>query len=239
MTAAMALEVDGLVVRYGQIPAVDGVSFGVARGQITTIIGSNGAGKSTIMKTIAGLVKPYAGTVRLFGNEVTGLAPDTLVTRGLALVPEGRRLFASMTVAENLQTGAYARVDRLAVAADLERVLTYFPALRDRLKARAGSLSGGQQQIMAVGRALMSAPKLLMLDEPTIGLAPAIVDTIGEIMVTIARSGVDILLVEQNAEMALAVAEHAFILDRGRIVMTGPSSDLARSDEVRRTYLGI
>ena len=239
MTAAMALEVDGLVVRYGQIPAVDGVSFGVARGQITTIIGSNGAGKSTIMKTIAGLVKPHAGTVRLFGNEVTGLAPDTLVTRGLALVPEGRRLFASMTVAENLQTGAYARADRLAAAADLERVLTYFPALRDRLKARAGSLSGGQQQMVAVGRALMSAPKLLMLDEPTIGLAPAIVDTIGEIMVTIARSGVDILLVEQNAELALAVAEHAFILDRGRIVMTGPSSELARSDEVRRTYLGI
>lgn len=239
MTAALALEVDGLVVRYGQIPAVDGVSFGVVRGQITTIIGSNGAGKSTIMKTIAGLVKPYAGTVRLFGNEVTGLAPDTLVTRGLALVPEGRRLFTSMTVAENLQTGAYARADRLAVAADLERVLAYFPALRDRLKTRAGSLSGGQQQMVAVGRALMSAPKLLMLDEPTIGLAPAIVDTIGEIMLAIARSGVDILLVEQNAEMALAVAEHAFILDRGRIVMAGPSSELARSDEVRRTYLGI
>jgi len=239
MTVALALEVDGLVVCYGQIPAVDGVSFGVARGQITTIIGSNGAGKSTVMKTIAGLVKPYAGTVRLFGDEVTGLAPDTLVTRGLALVPEGRRLFTSMTVAENLQTGAYARADRLAVATDIERVLTYFPAIRDRLKARAGSLSGGQQQMVAVGRALMSAPKLLMLDEPTIGLAPAVVDTIGEIMVTIARSGVDILLVEQNAELALAVAEQAFILDRGRIVMTGPSSELARSDEVRRTYLGI
>ncbi|MDP1693684.1 MAG: ABC transporter ATP-binding protein [Burkholderiaceae bacterium] len=239
MTHAAALEVSGLVVRYGQVPAVDGVSFSLARGQITTIIGSNGAGKSTLMKTIAGLVKPHAGAVRLFGEEVTGLAPDALVQRGLALVPEGRRLFTSMTVAENLQTGAYSRRDRHAVASDLERVLVYFPALRGRLKARAGSLSGGQQQMVAVARALMSAPKLLMLDEPTIGLAPAIVDTIGEIIGTIARSGVDILLVEQNAEMALASADQAFILDRGRIVMAGLSSDLTRSDEVRRTYLGI
>ncbi len=233
------LQVRGLVVRYGPVPAVDGVDFELEHGSVTTIVGSNGAGKSTIMKALSGLVKPYAGQVHLFGDDVTGFEPDLLVRRGLSLVPEGRRLFASMTVGENLHAGAYSRIDKAAVAADLERVLGHFPALRDRLKAPAGSLSGGQQQMVAVARALMSAPRLLLLDEPTIGLAPAIVDTIADIIRSIAAGGVDVLLVEQNAEMALAIADRAFILERGRIVMAGPAAELARSDEVRRAYLGI
>lgn len=239
MSATPTLEVSGLVVHYGLVPAVDGVSFRLDRGTITTIIGSNGAGKSTIMKALCGLVKPSAGSVRLFGEEVAGQPPDALVRQGLSLVPEGRRLFGQMTVGENLRIGAYTRRDKAAVLDDLDRVLGYFPALRERLDTRAGSLSGGQQQMLAVARALMSAPKLLLLDEPTIGLAPAIVETIADIIRTIAGSGVDVLLVEQNAEMALGLADHAFILERGRVVMKGPSSELARSDEVRRAYLGI
>ena len=239
MSATPTLEVSGLVVHYGLVPAVDGVSFRLDRGTITTIIGSNGAGKSTIMKALCGLVKPSAGSVRLFGEDVAGQPPDALVRQGLSLVPEGRRLFGQMTVGENLRIGAYTRRDKAAVLDDLDRVLGYFPALRERLDTRAGSLSGGQQQMLAVARALMSAPKLLLLDEPTIGLAPAIVETIADIIRTIAGSGVDVLLVEQNAEMALGLADHAFILERGRVVMKGPSSELARSDEVRRAYLGI
>ena len=237
MTASLV--VSGLVVRYGPVPAVDGVDFRLEKGRIATIVGSNGAGKSTIMKALAGLVKPHAGRVQLFGDDVTGQEPDVLVRRGLSLVPEGRRLFSAMSVGDNLQTGAYSRSDKAAIAADLERVLTHFPALRDRLKAQAGSLSGGQQQMVAVARALMSAPRLLLLDEPTIGLAPAIVDTIADIIRSIAAGGVDVLLVEQNAEMALALADQAFILERGRIVMAGPAAELARSDDVRRAYLGI
>lgn len=239
MNDACALQVAGLVVRYGPVPAVDGVDFSIARGAVTTIVGSNGAGKSTIMKALTGLMKPAAGRIMLFGEDVTGRPPDDMVRRGMALVPEGRRLFVSMTVGENLRAGAYSRRDGAAVARDLERVLEHFPALRDRLRTRAGSLSGGQQQMVAVARALMAAPRVLLLDEPTIGLAPAIVDTIAEIIRTIARGGVDVLLVEQNAEMALAISDHAFILERGRIVMSGAAAELARSDEVRRAYLGI
>jgi branched-chain amino acid transport system ATP-binding protein len=237
--AVPALEVRGLVVKYGIVPAVDDVSFSIALGSIVTIVGSNGAGKSTIMKALTALVKPAAGSVRLFGEEIVGAQPDALVTRGLSLVPEGRRLFATMTVGENLEIGAYQRHEKDAVARDFERVLQYFPALRGRLRTLAGSLSGGQQQMLAVARALMSAPRLLLLDEPTIGLAPAVVDTIAEIIKTIARSGVDVLLVEQNAEMALEIADEAFILERGRIIMAGPAATLARSEEVRRAYLGI
>ena len=239
MSSPAALEVSGLVVKYGIVPAVNDISFAIAHGAIATIVGSNGAGKSTVMKALTGLVKPAGGSIRLYGETITGAEPDQLVARGLSLVPEGRRLFSSMSVGENLEIGAYRRTDRVAVARDLERVLDYFPALRDRLSARAGSLSGGQQQMVAVARALMSAPKLLLLDEPTIGLAPAIVDTIADIIQTIARSGVDVLLVEQNAEMALQIADQAFILERGQIVLEGPAAALARSEEVRRAYLGI
>ena len=239
MSAQAALEVTGLVVKYGIVPAVIDVSFTIEHGAIGTIIGSNGAGKSTIMKALTGLVKPAGGGILLYGQDIAGAEPDTLVVRGLSLVPEGRRLFTAMTVGENLEIGAYRRRDDSAVARDVERVLEYFPALRERLRTLAGSLSGGQQQMLAVARALMSAPKLLLLDEPTIGLAPALVDTIAEIIQTIAKSGVDVLLVEQNAEMALEIADQAFILERGQIIMAGPAASLASSETVRRAYLGI
>jgi branched-chain amino acid transport system ATP-binding protein len=234
-----ALAVDSLKVNYGIVPAVDDVSFSIAHGAITTIVGSNGAGKSTIMKALTGLVKPAGGRILMYGEDITGHEADDLVVHGMSLVPEGRRLFATMSVGENLEIGAYRRNDEGAVARDLERALEYFPALRSRLKVAAGSLSGGQQQMVAVARALMAAPRLLLLDEPSIGLAPAIVDTIAEIIQTIAKSGVDILLVEQNAEMALDIADQAFILERGRIIMQGAASTLARSEEVRRAYLGL
>lgn len=239
MTERLALEVTGLAVSYGIVPAVSDVSFAIEHGAITTIVGSNGAGKSTIMKALTGLVKPAAGRIRLFGQDIAGAEPDDLVARGLALVPEGRRLFTTMSVAENLEMGAYRREDASATARDRERVLEYFPVLRERLKVMAGSLSGGQQQMLAVARALMAAPRLLLLDEPTIGLAPSIVDTIADIIRAIAKSGVDVLLVEQNAEMALEISAQAFIIERGRIIMQGAASALARSEEVRRAYLGV
>ncbi len=239
MSEAIALSVKDLVVRYGNVPAVNGASFSVRKGSVTSIVGSNGAGKSTIMKALTGLLQPASGQVSLFGESVTGLEPDALVSRGLVLVPEGRRLFKTMTVAENLEMGAYLRNDAGAIAADLERVLAYFPALNAKMKVPAGSLSGGQQQMVAVGRAMMASPRLLLLDEPTIGLAPAIVDTIAEIIQTIARGGIEVLLVEQNAEMALEISDDAYIIERGEIVLYGKSRDLASSEEVQKAYLGI
>jgi branched-chain amino acid transport system ATP-binding protein len=239
MTNDYALEVKDLVVNYGIVPAVKGISFTLARGQITTIIGSNGSGKSTTMKALTGLLPSHSGHIQLFGQNILGTPTDTLVKQGLILVPEGRRLFKSMTVTENLQMGAFQRSDQQGIAVDFERTLEYFPALREKLNVRAGSLSGGQQQMVAVARALMAAPKLLMLDEPTIGLAPAIVDTIANIIQSIAKAGVDILLVEQNAEIALEISHYAYILERGEIAMHGLAKDLANSQEVQRAYLGI
>ncbi|AUL13714.1 ABC transporter, ATP-binding protein [Bordetella bronchiseptica E014] len=234
-----ALDVDGLSVKYGIVPAVNAASFAVRKGSIATIVGSNGAGKSTIMKALTGLVAPAAGRVRLYGEDITGLAPDALVARGLVLVPEGRRLFKGMTVGENLELGAYREKDKRAIRQGIEGVLARFPALKSRLGSLAGSLSGGQQQMVAVGRALMAKPRLLLLDEPTIGLAPAIVDTIAQIIQDIAAEGVDVMLVEQNAEMALEIATHAFILERGEIQLEGPAAELASSEAVRKAYLGI
>ena len=233
------LKVSGLTARYGIVPAINAVDMELRAGQIVTIIGANGAGKSTLIKTICGLVRPVAGTVFLFGEDVTGLSPDKLVSRGLSVVPEGRRLFGEMTLLENLEMGAFARSDRKLVQQDLERVLDLFPELRDRLSTQASTFSGGQQQMIAVARALMSAPKVLMLDEPTIGLAPAIVDRIAELVVTIAGRGVNILLVEQNAETALDIADYGYILESGSIVMQDQASVLADSAEVQRAYLGI
>lgn len=237
--STVALEVKDLVVKYGIVPAVNGISFSVKRGMIATIVGSNGAGKSTTMKALTGLLKPNSGSVRLYGDEITGLAPDALVERGLVLVPEGRRLFKEMTVGENLEMGAYRQSDTAVIKRNFEHALELFPALKTRLKTPAGNLSGGQQQMVAVARALMAEPKLLLLDEPTIGLAPAIVDTIGEIIQNIAAEGVDVLLVEQNAEMALEIANYAFIIERGEIQLQGPAAELANSEEVRKAYLGI
>lgn len=234
-----ALTVRGLSARYGVVPAITGVDLSIRTGQIVTIIGANGAGKSTLIKTICGLVRPTEGSVRLYGEDITGQSPDVLVRKGLSVVPEGRRLFGEMTLLENLELGAFARSDAIAVRRDLERVLDLFPALRDRLSDRAATFSGGQQQMIAVARALMSAPRVLLLDEPTIGLAPAIVDRIAELVVTIAGTGVNVLLVEQNAETALSVAEYAYILESGGIVAEGEAKALAQSPEVQRAYLGI
>ena len=239
MTTELALEVSDLVINYGIVPAVKGIEFSVVRGKITTIIGSNGSGKSTTMKALTGLLAAQSGTIQLYGKNIRGTPTDVLVQQGLVLVPEGRRLFKSMTVAENLQMGAYQRSDQSALARDFERSLEYFPALREKLSVRAGSLSGGQQQMVAVARALMAAPKLLLLDEPTIGLAPAIVDTIADIIQSIARAGVDILLVEQNAEIALEISHYAYIIERGEIAMHGLAQDLSNSPDVQRAYLGI
>ena len=239
MTAPNALEVTNLVVNYGIVPAVQNISFSVRKGAITTIVGSNGSGKTTTMKALTGLLAAQSGKVSMYGQDITDLPTDALVKRGLVLVPEGRRLFKAMTVAENLEMGAFQRRDASAIAHDLEEVLTYFPALRAKMRTRASNLSGGQQQMVAVARALMAAPKVLLLDEPTIGLAPAVVDTIAEIIQTIGRNGVDVLLVEQNAEIALEISEDAYIFERGELVMRGTARDLMNSPEVQRAYLGI
>jgi branched-chain amino acid transport system ATP-binding protein len=233
------LRVTGLSVRYGVVPAINDVDIELRKGRILTVIGANGAGKSTLIKTICGLVKPVAGEVYLFGENVVGQSPDRLVAKGLSVVPEGRRLFGEMTLLENLEMGAFSRSDHNAVKNDLERVLDLFPELRDRLSTQASTFSGGQQQMIAVARALMSAPKVLLLDEPTIGLAPAIVDRIAELVTTIARDGVDVLLVEQNAEIALEVADYSYILEGGAIVIGDNASVLAQSPDVQRAYLGI
>lgn len=233
------LEVEGLDVSYGIVRAVREVSFRVRRGSITTIIGSNGAGKTTILKAVVGLLRPERGKVLFQGRDISGASVDSVVRSGIALVPEGRRLFKQMSVRDNLMSGAYARNDRTAIVADLERVLDYFPVLRERIAARAMDLSGGQQQMLAVARALMSAPRLLLLDEPSIGLAPTVVRTIGEILRIINRGGVDILLVEQNSHMALRLSDYGYVIETGRVVMQGPSSELLASDDVRRAYLGV
>ncbi|WP_445503824.1 ABC transporter ATP-binding protein [Microvirga sp. G4-2] len=238
-TEAVPLQVLDLSASYGVVPALRDVGITLHAGRIVTLIGANGAGKSTLIKTICGLVRPTAGRVHLFGEDVTGLSPDQLVKKGLSVVPEGRRLFAEMTMLENLELGAFARNDRAAARRDLERVIDLFPELRDRLATPAGTFSGGQQQMIAVARALMSAPRVLLLDEPTIGLAPAIVDRIADIITKIAETGVNILLVEQNAETALAIADHAYILEGGAIIAEDSASALAQSPEVQRAYLGI
>ncbi|MDF1718346.1 MAG: ABC transporter ATP-binding protein [Antarcticimicrobium sp.] len=233
------LSVDGLCVSYHGVPALQDVSLGIERGAITTIVGSNGAGKTTLMKAIAGLLVPERGSVHLFGQDVGGRTPAEMVQAGVTLVPEGRRLFGQMSVRDNLMTGAYSRTDRSAIAADFETVLGHFPALRDRLSAPASALSGGQQQMLAVGRALMASPRLVLLDEPTIGLAPAVVDTICDIIETISRNGVEVLLVEQNAHIALELAAHAYVMENGRIVLSGSGKELMHNDQVREAYLGL
>ena len=233
------LSVDGLCVSYHGVPALQDVSLSIERGSITTIVGSNGAGKTTLMKAIAGLLVPERGRVHLYGEDSGGRTPAEMVQAGVTLVPEGRRLFAQMSVRDNLMTGAYIRRDRSAIAADFVTVLGHFPALRDRLNAPASALSGGQQQMLAVGRALMAAPRLVLLDEPTIGLAPAIVDTICEIIGTISRNGVEVLLVEQNAHIALELAARAYVMENGRIVLSGSGEELMDNDLVREAYLGL
>jgi len=231
------LKVNDINVYYGSIHAVKGVSFEVRDGEIVTLIGANGAGKSTILKTISGLLRSKTGSIDFMEQSVMAVAPHKIVEMGLAHVPEGRRIFLRMTVEENLEMGAFTQ-QAGGVAADLERVFEQFPRLKERRTQVAGTLSGGEQQMLAMGRALMSHPKLLMLDEPSMGLAPILVEQVFEIIRAFHQAGTTILLVEQNAQMALSIADRGYVLETGRIVMSGTGAELAQSDEIRRAYLG-
>lgn len=230
------LKIEDLRVNYGGIQAVKGISFEVPQNEIVTLIGANGAGKSTTLRTIAGLIKPASGRVTFNGESITGLSPHDIVSRGITLVPEGRKVFPDLTVLENLKAGAYLRKDDLK--ADLEWVYELFPRLKERVWQAAGTMSGGEQQMLAVGRALMSKPKLMMMDEPSLGLAPLIVKNIFEIIKEIVRQGVTILLIEQNANRALQAANTAYVLETGLITMQGDGMELLNNEAVRKAYLG-
>ena len=232
------LKVDDLKVCYGRIEALHGVSITVAQGEIVTIIGANGAGKSTLLRAICGVLPCSAGRIELDGVDVTALGSPQMVQRGVAMVPEGRHVFPEMTVLENLELGAYYRRDTAATRSDLERVLALFPILRERLRSPGGLLSGGQQQMLALGRALMSRPRLLLLDEPSLGLAPTIVQQIGRVIRDLNSAGTTVLLVEQNARMALRLAHRAYVLSTGLAVRTGSGQELLNDPAVREMYLG-
>ncbi|MFA5919512.1 MAG: ABC transporter ATP-binding protein [Candidatus Nanopelagicaceae bacterium] len=232
------LEVNDLKVAYGSIMAVKGVSLVVNEGEIVTLIGSNGAGKSTTLRTISGLLKPKGGTILFRGEHIEGRPGHEIVAKGLCQSPEGRRIFPRMSVRENLDLGAFLRTDKDGIEADRERVLELFPRLRERYEQKGGTMSGGEQQMLAVARALMGAPKLLLLDEPSMGLAPVLVDMIFETIVKIREQGITILLIEQNAAAALDVADRAYVLESGKIKMTGLASDLAKDEAVTKAYLG-
>ena len=232
------LKIDELKVSYGGIEAVKGITFEVPERKIVTLIGANGAGKSTTLRTIAGLVKPAHGCIHLQGEDITSLSPDRIVSKGLTLVPEGRRVFPDLTVLENLKLGAYLRKDKAEIEKDLKWVYELFPRLEERNLQSAGTLSGGEQQMLAMGRALMSRPKLLMLDEPSMGLAPLLVEQIFDIIKELHRAGTTILLVEQNAQMALSVADRGDVLETGRVTLTGPGRELLADEAVKKAYLG-
>jgi branched-chain amino acid transport system ATP-binding protein len=232
------LTVTGLSAHYGGIHALQGIDLAVRPGSIVSLIGANGAGKSTTLRAIVGLVKASAGAVTWNGEPLTGLPTKDIVSRGVCLVPEGRRVFPNLTVEENLALGAYSRSDRAGIAADRRKVLERFPILGRRSAQKAGTLSGGEQQMLAVGRALMTRPKILMMDEPSLGLAPLGVKMIFEIVKAIHDEGVTVLLVEQNAKAALEIADHAYVLETGRITLQGPGRELLADDRVRRAYLG-
>lgn len=232
------LEVKDLVVSYGGIEALKGISFSVDEGQIVTLIGANGAGKSTTLRAITGIVPVKSGTILYNGEDITGMDTQKVVERGIALVPEGRRVFANLTVLENLKIGAYLRKDTAQIQKDIEYIYKLFPRLEERSWQLAGTLSGGEQQMLAIGRALMCKPKMLLLDEPSMGLSPLLVQEIFSIIHDVNQSGVTILLVEQNAKMALEIANRAYVLETGSIVMSGDAHELANNDQVRKAYLG-
>ena len=233
---AAMLKVNDIHVYYGKIHAVKGVSFEVNEGEIVSLIGANGAGKSTILKTVSGLMHPKSGTIEFMGKDIAHMEPNKIVTKGLVHVPEGRRVFAHMSVMENIEMGAY--ILGKAPEEAVEDVFTRFPRLKERRKQEAGTLSGGEQQMLAMGRALMSRPKLLMLDEPSMGLAPILVEQIFDIIRELHAAGTTILLVEQNAQAALSVADRAYVLETGRVTLSGTGKELMASDAVRKAYLG-
>lgn len=230
------LEIKNLAVSYGGIEAVKGISFDVPRGEIVTLIGANGAGKSTTLKCISGLIRPHKASILYEGNDIVGKSPDNIVKSGIVLVPEGRRVFPNLTVKENLRVGAYLRRDSLDD--DFRYVYSLFPRLKEREWQMAGTLSGGEQQMLAVGRALMSKPRVMMMDEPSLGLAPLVVRGIFDIIREINKNGITVLLIEQNANMALKVAGRAFVLETGQITMSGSGAELLENDTVKEAYLG-
>jgi branched-chain amino acid transport system ATP-binding protein len=232
------LEVDGIHVFYDQIEALKGISLAVEEKRIVTLIGGNGAGKSTTLRAISGLLHPRHGEICFAGRKLTGLGPHEIAAQGLVQVPEGRRIFGRLTVEENLAMGAFARRGRAEIAADKEEMMVLFPRLRERLKQVAGTLSGGEQQMLAAARALMARPRLLLMDEPSMGLAPMLVEQVFETIQRINAQGVTIFLVEQNAPMALGIADYGYVLESGRIVLSGRGGDLLHDDRVRRAYLG-
>ncbi len=232
------LKIDNINVYYGAIHAIKGISLEVDKGEIVTLIGANGAGKSTTLRTISGLLKPRTGKISFEDKIISGIPAHRIVECGVSQVPEGRRIFANMTVMENLELGAYIRKDKNAIQNDLKRVFKHFPRLAERKKQEAGTLSGGEQQMLAMGRALMSSPRLLLLDEPSMGLAPLLIKEIFAIIKDINEAGTTILLVEQNANMALSIANRAYVLETGKITLSGDAKELAASEEVRKAYLG-
>ena len=235
----MLLSVENLWVFYGPIEALHDVSIHVDEGEIVSIVGHNGAGKSTLLKTISGLLKPSAGVVNYQGKPLTGIDPDHIVQMGISQVPEGRQIFASLSVYDNLMAGAYTRKDKDGVKQDIDMYCQRFPILGERLRQKAGYLSGGEQQMLAIARALMSRPKILLLDEPSLGLAPVIVDEVYRIIEEIRKDGTAILLVEQNANRALNVSDRAYVLSSGEIGLSGTGKEMAENDEVRKVYLGV
>ena len=232
------LKVTDLTVHYGAIQALRGISFDVNEGEIITLIGSNGAGKTTTLHSVSNIIKKTSGKVEFLGNDITNISADNIVKTGLIQVPEGRRVFANMSVKENLEMGAYTRKDKAGIKSDMEKVYELFPRLKERIKQLSGTLSGGEQQMLAMGRALMSSPKLLLLDEPSMGLAPILVDEIFSIIQEINKTGTTILLVEQNAFKALSIADRAYILETGTIIKDGKASDLVNDEAVKSAYLG-
>jgi len=235
----MLLEVSNLDVFYGAIHALQGISFNIQKGEIVTLIGANGAGKSTTLRTISGLIRPRNGSIVYKGQDITTVAAEQIVRMGISHVPEGRKIFAPLTVKENLRMGAYTRNDPVEIKASMERVYTSFPRLRERENQLGGTLSGGEQQMLATGRGLMSRPELLLLDEPSMGLSPILVQEIFNIIKEINSQGTSILLVEQNAQMALSIAHRAYVLETGRIVMEGDAREVSNNPQVKAVYLGI
>ena len=232
------LTINDINVFYGAIHAIKGVSLEVNEGEIVTLIGANGAGKSTILRTISGLLKPKTGSIQFEGQEIAGMPAHEIVKTGISQVPEGRRIFAEMSVLENLELGAFTRKDKDGIKADMELVFERFPRLKERIGQLAGTLSGGEQQMLAMGRALMSRPRLLLLDEPSMGLAPLLIKEIFAIIQDINKTGTTVLLVEQNAKMALSIADRAYVLETGKVVLEGPARDLLGNEEVKKAYLG-